>query len=112
MWEEFWLLRFTMKNDVLQTFTFSKALWQISVRCPRRPASHHQAEAMGFVRCPGGEVRVVQRGGAVLQQLPAAHAGPGAGAESHGRPVPLAPVAHLLDGLPDRAVSSADPFRR
>lgn len=48
---------------------------------------------------------MVQRRGAVLQQLPAAHAGPGAGAEGHGRPVPLAPLAHLL-------VANAPPLPR
>lgn len=76
-----------------------------SVCRPRRLASHHQAEAVGFVRRAGGEVRVVQRRGSLFQQLPAAHAGPSARAESHGRPLPLPPVALNLDRPPTRVLS-------
>lgn len=79
---------------------------------PRRPASHHQAEAMGSFWRVGRKVRVVQRGGPVLQQLPPAHAGPGAWKESHSRPVPLPSLAFVLEVTPPHYIVRFEGSRR
>ncbi|MEE6521473.1 hypothetical protein FKM82_019699 [Ascaphus truei] len=63
---------------------------------PRRSPAHPEPEALGPVRSPAGEVRVVAGGSLPVLGFFAAHAANPAREEGFSRTVPAAPLAQLL----------------